>query len=274
MSVMDRLSRLIRANVNDLIDKAEDPELMLDQILRDMQSNITTTRAQVAAMIAQEKELEADLDETRRLGAEWERKALRAVESGKDDLAREALRRKRDYQENGRVYQQQHQAQEQMVEKLKAQLRQLETKYQTTFGQRDSLVARHRRASAQKQVAESLTTVTPLDPTSELDRMERKIRGTEAQAAALTEMGDESYDTQFRELDYDTDIERDLAALKGGAMPLGAGSGSSDQALALEMGDLDSDDGETVDGSFAVVDDVGVTGAGETRSPSSTSALG
>ena len=273
MSVMDRLSRLIRANVNDLIDKAEDPELMLDQILRDMQSNITSARAQVAAMIAQEKELEADLDETQRLASEWDRKARRAVEAGKDDLAREALRRKRDNQENARVYQQQHQAQEQMVEKLKAQLRQLETKYQTTLGQRDSLVARHRRAHAQRQVAQSLTTITPLDPSSELDRMERKIRGTEAQAAALTEMGDESFDTQFRELDYDQDVEDELAALKGGgATPLGAGSSGTGSTPALEMGDVEADD--AVDGSFAVVEDEAVTGSGEGRTASSSNPLG
>ena len=125
MGIMDRLSRLIRANVNDLIDQAEDPEKMLDQILRDMQSNMTTARAQVAAMIAQEKELEADLNETRRLANEWGAKAQRAVAAGKDDLAREALRRKRDNDENARVYEQQHQVQEQAVDKLKDQLRQL-----------------------------------------------------------------------------------------------------------------------------------------------------
>ncbi|MDP9370177.1 MAG: PspA/IM30 family protein, partial [Chloroflexota bacterium] len=90
MAIMDRLSRLIRANVNDLIDGAEDPEKMIDQILRDMQSNMMTARSQVAAMIAQEKELEADLNETRQLSAEWGQKAQRAVAAGKDDLAREA----------------------------------------------------------------------------------------------------------------------------------------------------------------------------------------
>ncbi len=130
MGIMDRLSRLLQANVNDLIDQAEDPEKMIDQILRDMQENMRTARAQVAAMIAQEKELEADLNETRQLAAEWGRKAQRAVEAGKDDLAREALRRKKDNDENARVYEQQLQAQEQAVEKLKTQLRQLEAKYQ------------------------------------------------------------------------------------------------------------------------------------------------
>src|SRR5918998_4206462 len=118
MGVMDRLSRLIRANVNDMIDQAEDPEKMIDQILRDMQDNMTTARSQVAAMIAQEKELEADLNENRRLAEEWGRKAQRAVEAGKDDLAREALRRKRDTEENARVYASQLEVQEGAVGKL------------------------------------------------------------------------------------------------------------------------------------------------------------
>jgi len=225
MGIMDRLSRLIRANVNDMIDKAEDPEKMLDQLLRDMQSNITQARAQVAAMIAQEKELEADRNETQHLALEWGAKAQRAVAAGKDDLAREALRRKRDNDENARVYGQQLAVQEQMVEKLKSQLHQLESKYQTTLSQRDSLIARQRRAHAQAQVAASLTMISPLDPTSELERMERKIRSSEAHAAALTELGDESYEAQFRELDYDHDIESQLEALKrGDATVLEAGS--------------------------------------------------
>src|SRR5688572_2073944 len=108
MGIFDRMSRLIRANVNDVLDRAEDPEKMIDQILRDMDSNMRTARTQVASMIAQEKELEADLHETRQLSEEWASKARRAVEAGKDDLAREALRRKRDNDENAEVYAKQH----------------------------------------------------------------------------------------------------------------------------------------------------------------------
>jgi phage shock protein A len=232
MGIMDRISRLVRANVNDVLDRSEDPEKMLDQILRDMQSNITTARSQVAAMIAQEKELEADLNETRQLASEWGQKAQRAVSAGKDDLAREALRRKRDNEENARVYEQQYRAQSDMVEKLKVQLRQLEAKYQATLSQRDTMIARQRRARAQHQVSQSLTTFSPMDPSSELDRMERKIRGQEAQAAALTELGDTSFDAQFQELDYDDDIELELAALKGGEA-LTAGGQTGDPVPAL-----------------------------------------
>lgn len=231
MGILDRMNRLIRANVNDLIDRAEDPEKMIDQILRDMESNIVTARSQVAAMIAQEKELEADLRETRELSTEWGEKAKRAVGAGKDDLAREALRRKRDNEENSKVYEQQFQTQQQSVEKLKQQLQLLESKYQTTMSQRDSLIARQRRAKATKQVAEFTSSLSPLDSGAELDRMERKIRSTEAQAAALADMESTSFDAQFRELDYDVDIEKELEALKGGS---GATAGQ------IEAGSTDS----------------------------------
>jgi phage shock protein A len=228
MGILDRMSRLIRANVNDMIDRAEDPEKMIDQILRDMESNIRTARSQVAAMIAQEKELEADLGETKQLAAEWGAKAKRAVEAGKDELAREALRRKRDNEENSSVYEQQHATQQQTVEKLKSQLSQLESKYQQTMSQRDSLIARQKRAVASKQVAEfTSVSLSPMDAGSELDRMERKIRQTEAQAAAIGEMHDSSFDAQFQELDYDLEIEKELEALKGG---------SGDTAGQLESG--------------------------------------
>ena len=217
MGIIDRISQLARANINDMLDRAEDPEKMLNQILRDMETNIRQAREQVAMMIAQEKEIGIDLAATQKLAGEWGAKARRAVEAGKDDLAREALRRKRDNEENAAVYESQLSTQQQTVAKLKQQLQALETKYQSTMSQRDTLIQRQRRAKAQVKVAESLTEFSPMDPTADLERMERKIRGSEAKAAALTELGDESFDAQFRELDYDIDIEAELAQLKGGS---------------------------------------------------------
>lgn len=218
MGILDRLSRLLNANVNDLIDRAEDPEMMIDQLLREMQENIATARQQVALMIAQEKELQADFDEVRHLATEWNSKAERAVGAGRDDLGREALRRKRDNDENARVYEQQLTAQREAVEKLKGQLNQLESKYQSTLTRRDSLIARHRRASAQQQVTASLSNLSPLDPSNELDRMERRIRGNESMASASIELGDESYDSQFAAIDS-SEIDDELAALKARVQP-------------------------------------------------------
>jgi phage shock protein A len=223
MGVLDRVSRLVRANINDLLDQAEDPEIMIDQILRDMESNIADARKQVAAMIAQEKELEYDRDETQKLADAWGSKAQRAVDAGKDDLAREALRRQKDYSDNAALYEQQLQLQSQAVAKLKSQLSQLEAKYDQTRSQRDTLIARQRRARAQATIAASLSGAdfSSMDPTSDLDRMERKIRSQEAQTAALLEMEDDSIEAQFAELDYDADIEARLAELKAGRSAAG-----------------------------------------------------
>ncbi len=206
MAILDRMSRLVRANINEMLDRAEDPEKMIDQIIRDMQTNMTDAKRQVASMIAQEKELEADLKESRDLSSEWGIKAKRAVDAGKDDLAREALRRKRDSDENLAVYE---------------QLSALESKYQTTLSQRDALIARQKRAVATKKVvSQSSAAVSSLgsglDAGSELDRMEAKIRSTESEAAAYQELESESMDAQFRELDYDIDVENELEALKSG----------------------------------------------------------
>jgi phage shock protein A len=240
MGILDRMSRLVRANVNDLIDRAEDPEKMIDQIIRDMQSSITDARRQVAAMIAQEKELEADVKENEALSAEWGIKAQRAVSAGKDDLAREALRRKRDSDENLAVYQHQVGVQKETVAKLKTQLNALESKYQQTMSQRDSLIARQRRAEATKRVvAQSSTAVASLsglDASSELDRMESRIRASESEALAYQEIDSGSFDAQFRELDYDVDIEEQLEALKGG---------SSVAAGALPSGDEEAPPSES-----------------------------
>jgi phage shock protein A len=232
MGILDRVSQLVRANVNDMLDRAEDPEKMINQILRDMQENIGEARKSVAAMIAQEKELEIDLNQTRKLSSEWQSKAERAVSAGKDDLAREALRRKKDNDENAAVYEQQLTVQEQAVQKLKSQLTALESKYQSTLSQRDSLVARQRRAEAQKKVTSSLTTFSPLDPSGDLERMERKIRQNEAQAAAQIEMHDDTLDAQFKELDYDQDVEDELSALKQSLNPSALPESTTEPASA------------------------------------------
>lgn len=237
MGILDRVSNLVRANVNDLLDRAEDPEKMLEQIIRDMQQGIGTAKSQVASMIAQQKELEADYEDNSNLATEWGEKAKRAVAAGKDDLAREALRRKKDADENANVYKQQADIQRQTVEKLKSQLNQLESKYQTTVSQKESLIARQRRAEVQKQVTQQATatvsSLSPLDASSELDRIERKIRTNESEAAAYQEIGDNSFDTQFQALDYDVDVEKELEALK---------AGTSDVAGALAAKASDSTD--------------------------------
>ena len=216
MGILDRMSRLIRANVNDIIDRAEDPEKMLNELLREMASSISEARTQVAAMIAQEKEIEADLHAAQRDAQQWQQKAELAVTRDRDDLAREALRRKNDAEELVTVYRHHLQSQQEMVEKLKAQLRVLEAKHQEAESKRGILIARHRRAQAQQRINETFSSLPELSSASELDRMERQIRSSEAQAEAMLELERDSVEWQFAELEVNSDVEQQLAALKSG----------------------------------------------------------
>jgi phage shock protein A len=216
MGILDRMSRLIRANVNDIIDRAEDPEKMMNELLREMASSISEARTQVAAMIAQEKEIEADLHAAQRDAQQWQQKAELAVTRDRDDLAREALRRKNDAEELATVYEHHLQSQKEMVEKLKSQLRVLEAKHQEAESKRGILIARHRRAQAQHRINETFSSLPELSAASELDRMERQIRSSEAQAQAMVELEQDSVEWQFAELEVDSDVEQQLAALKSG----------------------------------------------------------
>jgi phage shock protein A len=220
-----------------MIDRAEYPQKMLDQLIREMNDQMHMARGQVAAMIAQEKELQMDYDQSARLSAEWDRKAELAVTQGKDDLAREALRRKRDNSEHAQTYALQLQSQKEMVSKLKMQLQQLETKYESARANRDVLIARQRRAEAVQKVSSTMSGLKSLDPGEELNRMERRIRSNEARALAEQSMAEDAMSTQFAALDSDLEVEDDLQRLKarvagGAALPAGSNA-------ALPPGEMD-----------------------------------
>jgi phage shock protein A len=234
MGILDRMSNILRANINALLDQAEDPEKTLDQIIRDMADAIGQARGQVAEMIAQEKLLEADMERNSNLGREWGQKAELAVTRGADDLAKEALRRKIDYDRNAQAYTSQLQAQQEVVAKLKHDLEQLEAKYEGAIRNREGLIARHRRAVAQQKIAETTAQLSAIDPTSELARMESRIRQEEARAAAISEVNDRpSLEDQFANLEHDSELNLQLEDLKrkvagqlpspGGAVGGGAG---------------------------------------------------
>jgi phage shock protein A len=230
MGILDRLSTILRANINAMLDQAEDPEKTLDQLIRDMADAIGQARGQVAEMIAQEKLLEADMERNNNLAREWGQKAELAVSRGADDLAKEALRRKIDYANNAHAYTSQLQAQQEVVTKLKHDLTQLENKYEGAVRNREALIARHRRAVAQQKVAKTAAQLNTMDPSSELGRMEERIRLEEARAAALSEVqGRATLEDQFAALEGDTELDQQLADLKAkvsGALPGGSGPAS------------------------------------------------
>src|SRR5215210_2604319 len=188
MGLLDRMTTLIRANINDMLDQAEDPETMLNQILRDMEVEIGKARSQVADMMAQERLFRDDLQAEQEKTSHMEGRAENYVRQGNDAMAREALKRKSDSDANIAVLQQQLSAQSEMVSRLRSQLDALQDKYQSALSNRDGLLARHRRAQAQQQVTRTMSNLDVTDYTGELSRMERRIRTEEARAGAETEL--------------------------------------------------------------------------------------
>lgn len=214
MGFLDRLSAIVRANVNDLLDHAEDPEKMLNQILRDMEDALDKGQAQVAEQIAQEKMIQADLDTAKKNVDEWGKKAELAVSKGADDLAREALRRQQDYAEQVEIYEKQLDVQHKAIQKLKADLAALQSKYEDARRDKEMLVARAKRAAAQQQIAGAAAKLSAVDYSSDLARMTRRIEEQEARVAASEELQKASLEEKFEKLGADDEIEQKLAALK------------------------------------------------------------
>ena len=156
MTIVERISTLVRANINDLLDRAEDPEMVIKQLLMDMRTQLLQAKTQVAAAIADEKRLYARFQEHQTLATEWQHKAELAVEKGEDDLAREALTRRNRYQQTADGFNQQYQEQATQVAELKEALGQLEAKISEAEAKKDLLLARSRRASAETEIRATL----------------------------------------------------------------------------------------------------------------------
>src|SRR5581483_11161486 len=155
MGIFDRLSSLLRSNINDLISRAEDPEKMLNQILVDMRSQLAKAKQQVATAIADEKRLRDQADAEFRQASDWEQKAMLAIKEGRDDLAKQALVRQGEHTSAGQQLEQTWELHRMETEKLKTSLRDLNDKIEEAKRKKNLLVARQRRAQAQKRIAET-----------------------------------------------------------------------------------------------------------------------
>jgi phage shock protein A len=218
MAILDRIAMVIRSNLNALINQAEDPEKMLDQILIDMRQQLQEAKREVAAAIADERRLAAQLEAARAQVSEWDRRAVLAVERGEDDLAREALRRKAEQQQLASGYQGQWEAQQASTTDLKQALRALSEKIDEAARKKNLLVARQKRAAAQKHIHEVMTGLSDTSAFEAFDRMAARVEQTEAQAAATVELSrelsGETTEERFRALEGAVDVEQELQALK------------------------------------------------------------
>jgi phage shock protein A len=205
MGIFSRLGSLIKSNINDIISRAEDPEKMLNQVLLDMQSSLVEAKKQVAVAIADEKRLQKQLETEQEKAKEWERKAMVAVRANDDNLAREALSRKQEHDNIGAQYQTQWLAQKAAVDKLKDALRLLSNKIEEAKRKKNILVARKKRAEAQKTIASTMSGLSDTSAFDTFDRMSAKIDQLEAEAEAGSELAGEltgdSLDSKFAQLE-------------------------------------------------------------------------
>jgi phage shock protein A len=218
MGIFARLAALIKSNLNDLISKAEDPEKMLNQVTEDMQQQLVEAKKQVAVSIADEKRLAKQAEQEMANAAEWERRAMLAIKAGDDNLAKEALSRKKEHEGLANTYKDQWQKQKAAVDQLKTALRVLNAKIEEAKRKKNVLIARKKRAEAQKAIQETMSGLNNVSAFETFDRMATKIDQMEAEAEAAGEIQEEYTGdilaSKFQSLERGASADEDLAALK------------------------------------------------------------
>ncbi len=215
MALLERVSTLIWANLNDLIDKAEEPETMLKQVILDMQNQLLQVKTQVAIAIADQHVLEKKRKENEDIAAEWTRKAELAVEKGeKDDVARYAIEKSVWYQRLADSFKQQIEEQAVQVENLKSALKKLESKLAEAQSKVALLVTQHRRARAIEKASEAGIKMDDGSAEAAFGRMNNKVQHEEALSQAHAELVADSVEDRLKALEKDDKIERLLAEMK------------------------------------------------------------
>jgi phage shock protein A len=218
MGIFARLAALIKSNLNDLISNAEDPEKMLNQVVIDMANQLIEAKKQVAIAIADEKRLAKQAEAEAAKAGEWERRAMMAVRAGDDVLAKEALQRKKEHDSLATVYKDQWAKQKKQVDQLKMALRILNAKIEEAKRKKQVLIARKRRAEAQKKIQETMAGLNNASAFETFDRMASKIDQIEAEAEAASELAEEATGDvlkhRFDRLEAEQGAEDELLILK------------------------------------------------------------
>jgi phage shock protein A len=242
MGLFDRLSAMLRSNINDLISRAENPEKMLNQLILDMKTQLAKAKQQVASAIADEKKLQNDAEGLRKQAEDWERRAMMAVQEGRDDLAKQALGR---YNEQLQGAQQLHETwirHKAETEQLKLSLRQLNDKIEEAKRKKNILVARSKRAEAQQRIQETMSGLSDKSAFESFERMAEKIEATERKALAAAELNEEfSGDRliqQFEALEYKGSSDQQLIELKAKMGVLASGRGKDSRQLGKGRDDV------------------------------------
>jgi len=214
MTLFDRISRVLRANINDLVSKAEDPEKILEQAVTDMQEDLVQLRQAVARVIAEQKRSQMQYDQNQEEAQKWQERAQLAITKGDESLAREALVRKKTHADTAGILKTQLEQQTSQVDTLKRNLIALEGKIQEAKTKKSMLQARSQAAKASEALQNTLGNIGTSSATGAFERMENKVIEAEARSQAAAELGGVGIEQQFAQLEGSDDVEKELAQLK------------------------------------------------------------
>ena len=247
MGFFDRLSRLVRANANAAVSSMEDPVKILDQSVADMQSDLVKLRQAVALAIASQKRLRSQAGQAESQAKTWYERAELALKKGEESLAREALSRRKTFQETATSLKGQVQSQDGQVETLKKSLVALEGKIAEAKTKKDMLKARAQAAQAQQQLQSAVGSIGTDSAMAAFERMEEKVEAMEATGQAAAELAGSDLESQFAALESGNDVDDELAALRnqlaGGpeAVALPAGEGKAAEMQPVKVEEVDAD---------------------------------
>ena len=219
MGLFDRMWRVIRANINSLVGAAEDPEKILEQSVMDMQEDLIQLRQAVAQAIASQKRSERQYAQSESAALEWYQRAQLALQKGEENLAREALTRRKSYQETATAIKTQLEQQSVIVTKLKENMRVLEGKIVEARAKKDMYIARARSAKASERLNEMMGNLNTGSALKAFDSMEEKILQMEARSEAIAALGTNDLEKKFLSLEGAGDIDAELAAMKAQILP-------------------------------------------------------
>jgi phage shock protein A len=219
MGLFDRLWRVIRANINSLVGAAEDPEKILEQAVMDMQEDLIQLRQAVAGAIAAQKRTERQCSQAESTATEWYQRAQLALQKGEENLAREALTRKKSYQETATAMKASLGQQNVVVTQLKENMRALESKISEAKSKKDMYIARARSAASSERLQQMMGNLNTGSALSAFERMEEKVMQLEARSNAIAELGTNDLEKQFLSLEAGGDVDAELEAMKAQMLP-------------------------------------------------------
>lgn len=251
MGIFQKLSTVIKSNINDLISRAENPEKMLNQIILDMREQLSKAKREVASAIADERKLKSQLDAETKQARDWQHRAMLAVKEDRDDLAKQAIRRQKEHADRAQSLQQTWEAQAAETQKLKDSLRQLNDKIEEAKRKRNLLIAKQKRAQAQRRIHETMSGLSDTSAFEAFNRMADKIEEQERRSVAQAEVTEalegDTLETEFTRLEAGpggADVDDQLLQLK---QEMGLIAGSSDDEERRRLGAGSEGDGVVKD---------------------------